>query len=351
MCVGHGATAESSTQGGITRVTDGLLGGHVHPSICVAPSSGDVIVVFNRGPGDANELLLCRSTDKGVSWTEPVVLPSSVDRCPGGVYPGALTVLKSGEIVLHWYRYGPTAAQRWQYGPEYCVSSDDGHAFGPPQLIDTPDRPDGHTQPEGRFPFLELDDETWVLPLYDRTVAYNRRTGGLATWGDGRNHGMVPLVRTPSGTLVSGAPQLDAPAPVGKPDPSGEMVYGLRSSNSGMTWQPLHQLGHFGVCGYDLTVLTNGWIVHTAVIYGVGVDGEYAYELWLSRDDGLSFDRDHGAVVYNPGRRITGRGWPRTVQLDDKTLGTLFYDLTQSPEQAGGPSLWFQTTLIEDLLP
>ena len=142
VCVGHGATAESSTRGGITRVTDGLLGGHVHPSICVAPSSGDVIVVFNRGPGDANELLLCRSTDKGVSWTEPVVLPSSVDRCPGGVYPGALTVLKSGEIVLHWYRYGPTAAQRWQYGPEYCVSSDDGHTFGPPQLIDTPDRPD-----------------------------------------------------------------------------------------------------------------------------------------------------------------------------------------------------------------
>ena len=39
---------------------------------------------------------------------------------------------------------------------------------------------------------------------------------------------------------------------------------------------------------------------------GVGVDGEYAYELWLSRDDGLSFDRDHCAVVYNPGRRITG---------------------------------------------
>eukprot|EP01046_Picozoa_sp_COSAG06_P039871 COSAG06_NODE_4765_length_3973_cov_118.929014_4_plen_42_part_00 len=29
------------------------------------------------------------------------------------------------------------------------------------------------------------------------------------------------------------------------------------------------------MCGYDLTVLSNGWLVHTAVIYGVGNDGEW----------------------------------------------------------------------------
>lgn len=249
------------------RVTDGLLGGHVHPCICVAPASGDVVVVYNRGPGDAHELLICRSVDKGLSWTKPAILPSSVNRCSQGVYPGALTVLKSGEIVLHWYRYGPTAEQRWQYGPEFCISVDDGHTFGSPQLIHTPARQDGHTQPEGRFPFLELDDETWVLPLYDRTVVYDRRTGDLATWGDGRNHGMVPLVRTSTGALISGAPQAHAPSPVGRPDPSSAMANGLRSTDDGQTWQPLHQLGYFGVCGYDLTVLCNGWIVHTAVIY------------------------------------------------------------------------------------
>ena len=102
---------------------------------------------------------------------------------------------------------------------------------------------------------------------YDRTVAYNRRTGDLAPWGDGRNHGMVPLVRSSTGALISGAPQMEAPAPVGRPDPSSAMANGLRSTDAGLTWQPLHQLGHFGVCGYDLTVLSNGWIAHTAVIY------------------------------------------------------------------------------------
>ena len=47
------------------------------------------------------------------------------------------------------------------------------------------------------------------------------------------------------------------------------------------------------------------------MIYGVGADGEYAFELWLSQDDGVTFDRTHPAVVYCPGHRITGRGWPR----------------------------------------
>ena len=340
-------------EGQAVRVEDGLLGGHIHPSLCVAPN-GDLLAVFNRGPGDAAELLLCRSSTKGRSWTAPTPIPSSANRCANGVYPGALTVLpSSGEILLHWYRYGPTDARRWEYGPEYCISEDNGYTFGPPILIDTPELDEStgrRTQPEGRFPFLELEDGRWLLSLYDRTVLYDRSTGAIDEWGDGRNHGMVPIIRTAGGALLSGAPQASSPAPVGKPDPSGEMVYGLRSTTEGVTWEPLNQLSHFGVCGYDLTVLSNGWIVHTAVIYGVGVDGEYAFELWLSRDDGVTFDRENAAVVYNPGRRITGRGWPRTVQLDEETVGTLYYDLTEEPEQPGGPSLWFKTTKIAAML-
>ena len=48
------------------------------------------------------------------------------------------------------------------------------------------------------------------------------------------------------------------------------------------------------------------------------------------------------AQVFNPGRRISGRGWPRTVQLDEQTLGTLFYDLSE--EQAAGPGLYLVRT-------
>ena len=55
---------------------------------------------------------------------------------------------------------------------------------------------------------------------------------------------------------------------------------------------------------------------------GIGRDGEWAYELWLSQDDGLTFDQAHAATVYNPGRQITGRGWPRTVPTYRHAYGT-----------------------------
>ena len=147
---------------------------------------------------------------------------------------------------------------------------------------------------------------------------------------------MVPIVRTAKGTLISGAPQTVAPVPVGVP---GNMVRGLRSTDDGNTWQALNVFPHFGVAGYDLTVLTNGWIVLTYIVYGVGVDGEFSYELVVSRDDGATWDIENAIEIHNPGRRIMGRGWPRTVQIDAETLGTLFYDLDQ--DQPGGPGVFF----------
>ena len=42
-----------------------------------------------------------------------------------------------------------------------------------------------------------------------------------------------------------------------------------------------------------------------------------------------------------------GRGWPRTVQIDADTLGTLFYDLDQ--DQPGGPGVFFVRTPIARL--
>jgi hypothetical protein len=85
----------------------------------------------------------------------------------------------------------------------------------------------------------------------------------------------------------------------------------------------------------------------TAIDYGVGQDGEWGYELVASRDDGVTWDFAHAVTVYNPGRRIVGRGWPRTVAIDDRTLGTLFYDC--DTKQPGGPGVFFVRTEIERL--
>lgn len=81
------------------------------------------------------------------------------------------------------------------------------------------------------------------------------------------------------------------------------------------------------------------WLdVLTAIIYGFDQDGEWGYELIVSRDDGQTWQSEDAIIAYNPGRRISGRGWPRTVQLDANTLGTLFYDLDKN--QPGGPGIF-----------
>ena len=321
------STASGQAPSSPIRVDD-VIGGHVHPSVCVT-KSGDVLAVYNESGGGGKELLLCRSTDGGQTWSSPKAIPVIKD-C--SIYPGSLTVLQDGRIALHWSCYRVEEKRRWRV-PQYCVSADEGKTWTEPRDLPLKDLTNYSCL---RHPILELANDQWVCPLYDRTVIYDARKHTIKPFSDGRNHGMVPIVRTAAGTIISGAPQADSPVPVGKP---GKTVRGLRSSDGGKSWQALHALPYFGVAGYDLTVLENDWVVLTSIVYGVGRDWEWSYELIVSRDDGLTWEHENAVEVYSPDRRILGRGWPRTVQLDKKTLGTLFYDL--DPNQKGGPGLYF----------
>jgi predicted acyl esterase len=317
------------------RVAD-VSDGHVHPALCVT-RKGTLLAVFNKSGGGGKELLLCRSTDDGKTWSKPEAIPSIKD-C--SIYPGSLTTLADGRIVLHWSCYRSEGERRWRV-PQFCLSDDDGKTWGKPRELPLTDFTNNSCL---RHPILELSADEWVCPLYDRTIVYNVKMNQVKLFGDGRNHGMVPIVRTVKGTIVSGAPQADASVPLGSPR---DLVGGLRSTDGGKTWEALHALPHFGVAGYDLTPLSNGWVVLTSIVYGVGEDGEWAFELIASRDDGKSWDTRHPVEVYNPGRRIAGRGWPRTVQINKETLGTLFYDL--DARQVGGPGVFFVRTPLTAL--
>jgi hypothetical protein len=312
------------------RIAD-VINGHVHPALGIT-HSGVLLAVYNIEGGGGKELLLCRSIDGGQTWSAPAAIAAI---CDCSIYPGSLTTLRDGRILLNWSCYRDGDTQMWRE-PQFSISTDQGETWSTPHSYPFAD----HTSSTClRHPIVELSNADWVCPFYDRTVLYNPQTDTITPFGDGRNHGMVPIVETPQSTLISGAPQTQAPVPVGKP---GNMVRGLRSTDNGQTWQTLNVFPHFGVAGYDLTVLANDWIVFTSIVYGVGVDGEFAYELALSQDDGQTWGFDRAVEIYNPGRRIGGRGWPRTVQIDDQTLGTLFYDL--SPELEPGPGLYFVRT-------
>jgi hypothetical protein len=317
------------------RIAD-VIGGHVHPAIC-ATKGGTILVVYNIEGGGGKELLLSCSSDGGLTWSESVPIPVISD-C--SIYPGSLTTLSDGRILLNWSCYRKTGETLWRE-PQFCISGDDGETWSNPQSYPVADHTNYTCM---RHAVVEQSMSEWVCPFYDRTVLYNHSTHQLSPFGDGRNHGMVPIVRTHTGTLISGAPQGDAPVPVGVP---GDMVRGLRSTDNGQTWTALGVFPHFGVAGYDLTVLTNNWVLLTYIVYGVGHDGEYSYEIGMSRDDGKTWGFDAAFEVHNPRRRIVGRGWPRTVQIDEQTLGTLFYDL--DADQPGGPGVFIVRTPLSEI--
>lgn len=325
------------------RVAD-VIEGHIHPALAVA-RSGALLAVYNKQGGGGKELLLCRSTDGGRTWTKPVVVPG-IKQC--SIYPGSLTTLSDGRIVLAWacYRGSGNALFRTVH---YCLSSDEGLTWSEPRDLPLSD-PNKFTAL--RYPLLELSPHEWVWPLYDRTIVFNEQTGQISPFGDGRDHGMVPIVRTRTGTLISGAPWERRGALAGKP---GKLVHGLRSTDGGQSWQVLNAFPKFGVAGYDLTPLRDGRIVLTSIVRKKGpasesendVQDELAYEMSVSRDDGQTWDTAHAVRIYDPGRRIAGRGWPRTMQIDKGTLGTLFYDL--DPQQPGGPGVLFVRTPLAAL--
>lgn len=336
ILVGAGAVfAEDSSSSSPVRVTN-VIDGHVHPALCVA-KNGDVLAVYNKQGGGGKELLLCRSSDGGRTWTAPQAVPGIAD-C--SIYPGSLTTLSDGRIVLHWSCYRSAGKMLWRQ-PQYCTSGDHGRTWTAARDVPLSDLTNYSCL---RHPLLELSPHRWVLPFYDRTVVFDEESSRVEKFGDGRCHGMVPIVRTARGTIISGAPVANSAEPVTIPN---DLVRGLRSTDQGRSWQALHAFPTFGVAGYDLTVLKNDWVLLTSIVYGIGQDGEWAYQLTVSRDDGRTWESDRAVTVYNPGRRIAGRGWPRTVQLDGETLGTLFYDLDAT--QTGGPGLFFVRTPIRAL--
>jgi hypothetical protein len=140
-----------------------------------------------------------------------------------------------------------------------------------------------------------------------------------------RNHGLTPVVRTAKGTLISGK--------------------GLRSTDAGKTWEEIKPFPDVSTQGWrqQMIALKNGWLL-ASQSNGPGFGGDRIHFI-VSRDDGKSWDMDHPVEFYNPGRAIGGLACPRSVEIDDKTLGTIFYD-TAAPDGAG---VFFRTMPIERL--
>lgn len=309
---------QAQTPGEIVRLDSGVSG-HIHPALCITPK-GTLVAVYCRA--EYKPYRITRSTDGGKTWSAPALFPHTVNT---QVYPGSLTTLADGRVVHCWNVWFAATPKARSRHVAYSVSSDDGLTWSEPVNLDK--NPTPTVESVIRHPIVELSANAWLFPLMDRTIVYNPETKGSTPFGDGQTHGLVPIVRTAKGTLVSGK--------------------GLRSTDGGKTWQAIKPFPDVSSQGWrqEMLALRNGWLL-ASQIEGPGVGGN-KINFIVSRDDGRSWDMEHPIEFYNPGRPIGGRACPRTVQLDDETLGTVFYDT--DAKHPGGPGVFFRKTPVSRL--
>ncbi len=291
--------------------------GHIHPAICQS-DKGTLVVTY--GHLNHRDLRITRSVDGGVTWSVPDPFAPTVQKT---YYPGSLTTLKDGRLLHCWNRWSAEDNEKEPRSVLYSLSRDDGQTWSAPQPMPHDDK----TSSVIRHPVVELASGEWLVPLSDRTIVWDPVNLTSRPFGDGRVHGLVPIVRTSKGTYISGT--------------------GQRSTDEGQTWKAIDKFPDVHTQGWrhEMVCLSNGWLLASEIL-GPGFGGERIRYV-ISRDDGLTWNDTY--EYYNPGRAINGRACPRTIELDAAHIGVVFYDLDK--QQPGGRGLFFLKIPLSKLTP
>ncbi len=281
-------------------------GGHIHPAVC-RTAKGTLVVTY--GQVNHRDLRILRSTDDGQTWSQPEPFAATIKK---SYYPGSLTALADGSLVHCWNRWSTETNEQEPRSVLYSISRDEGLSWSDPQPLPR----DEKVRSVIRHPFVELAADRWLFSLDDRTFIFRPASSTAENFGDGRVHGLTPIVRTPKGTFVSG---------------SGK---GLRSTDEGRTWQEVKGMPDIKTQGWrhELVCLSNGWLLASEIL-GPGVGGERIRYV-ISTDDGQTFDKTY--EYYSPNRPIGGRACPRTVELNKETIGVVFYDVDAKEQEGRG---------------
>ncbi|MBI2478536.1 MAG: exo-alpha-sialidase, partial [Planctomycetia bacterium] len=122
------------------------VNGHIHPAACVT-SNGTIVVTYGRV--NHRDLRITRSTDRGITWSEPIPFVHTVGKT---YYPGSLTTLADGRLVHAWNRWSSNDNEKEPRSVLYSESEDDGVTWSEPQALPR----DAETPSIIRHPLTEL---------------------------------------------------------------------------------------------------------------------------------------------------------------------------------------------------
>lgn len=314
----------------------------------IAKTKGGALIVAFSGDRDAHvcpwgKTQVIRSTDNGKTWSQP----EGVNNTPLDDRDAGIIETKKGTLLISWFtsvaftlpvyktayeRYAriaekvtPEVREKW-LGNWVRRSEDGGKTWQEPVRTNA-SAPHGPVAlRDGRLLYVGTgsvkEEKTMVL---EESKDDGRSWKILATFPKptGMDTGLSEphLAELASGKLI--AMFRNEPK-----DRTQSFLLQSESTDGGKTWTPLHNTGIWGLPPH-LIQLKNGWVL---VVYGYR-RAPYSQRACVSRDEGKTWDLANEIVLTEA--LGPDMGYPSSVQLDDDSILTVFYQA----DKAGGPTV------------
>ena len=303
--------------------------------------------------------VICTSEDEGRTWTSPRVVNDSPldDRDTGAVCMGGDKLLlswfttdnrlhaqrRSPELVANWgsglARVNDENAKRW-VGAWICTSNDGGESWRAPVKVPVtaPHGPirlkSGELLYFGKEFLVEMENfqagvgeiaamksvdegRAWeklgAVPLYEGTEEGSYHEPHVAELPDGKLVGLIRFAKPRDGDAGS------------NPELVSFSLFQSVSNDGGKTWSQAEPFGFHGSPPH-LLVHSSGALI---CVYGYRQE-PYGERLMISHDSGESWAYDYILRDDGPASDL---GYPSTVELNDGSLLTMYYQKRESTEE------------------